>query len=116
MGTYCLWESICLHASGVEIAKHGSDLKKCSNKRTMTLVLHSSKILLRINMKMFCLKTRNEITKEHTGLGQGSKTREQLLNLRILIQMASEHQQTMCMCLVDFKMAFESRITKSRAQ
>ena len=33
------------------------------------------------------------------------------MNLRILMQKAREHQQQLCMCVVDFKKAFNSVVT-----
>lgn len=83
------------------------DLKQCANYRTIALVSHASKILLRIILERIRLKTESEIADEQAGFRQGRGTRDQITNLRVLMQKAREHQQPLYMCFVDFKKAFD---------
>jgi len=69
------------------------DLKKCANYRTIALVSHASKILLRIILERIRVKTETEIADEQAGFRQGRGTRDQITNLRILMHKAREHQQ-----------------------
>ena len=70
-------------------------------------VSHASKILLRIILKRMQVKTETEIADEQGGFRQGRVTREQIMNLRILMHKAREHQQPLYMYFVDFKKAFD---------
>ena len=72
------------------------------------LVSHASKILLRIILERIRVKTETEIADEQAGFRQGRGTRDQIMNLRILMHKACEHQQPLYMCFVDFKKAFDS--------
>jgi len=81
-----------------------SDLKQCANYRTIALVSHASKILLRIILERIRVKTETKIADEQAGFRQG----DQIMNLRILMHKAREHQQPLYMCFVDFKKAFDS--------
>jgi len=63
------------------------------NYRTIALVSHASKILLRIILERVRVKTETEIADEQAGFRQGRRTRDQITNLRILMHKAREHQQ-----------------------
>jgi len=70
-----------------------SDLKQCANFRTIALVSHASKILLRIILEKIRIKTKTETADEQARFRQGRGTRGQIKNLRILMLKAREHQQ-----------------------
>jgi len=91
----------------IPLPKKG-DLKQCANYRTIALVSHASKILLRSILERIRVKTETEIADEQAGFRQGRGTRDQITNLRILMHKAREHQQPLYMCFVDFKQAFDS--------
>jgi len=76
----------------IPLPKKG-DLKQCANYRTIALVNHASKILLRIILERIRVKTEMEIADEQAGFQQGRETRDQITNLRILMHKAREHQQ-----------------------
>ena len=86
------------------------DLKQCANYRTIALVSHASKILLRIILERIRVKTETEIADEQAGFRQGRGTRDQITNLRRLMHKAREHQQPLYVCYVDFKKALDSVI------
>ena len=87
----------------ISLPKKG-DLKQCSNYRTIALVSHASKIIL----ERIRLKTEKEIATEQAAFRRGRGTRDQITNLRLLLENAHEHQQLVCMCFVDFKKSFDS--------
>jgi len=91
----------------IPLPKKG-DLKQCANYRTIALVSYASKILLRIILERIRVKTETKIADEQAGFRQGRGTRDQIMNLRILMHKAREHQQPLYMCFVDFKKAFDS--------
>ena len=84
------------------------DLKQCTNYRTIALVSHASKILLKIILETIRSKTETEIADEQGGFRQGRGIRDQVTNIRIVMQKATEHQQPLYMCFVDFRKAFDS--------
>ena len=69
-----------------------SDLKQCANYRTIALVSHASKILLRIIFERIRVKTETEIVDEQAGFRQGRGTRDQITNLRILMHKSRCHE------------------------
>jgi hypothetical protein len=91
----------------ITLPKKG-DLKQCTNYRTIALVSHASKILLRIILERIRTKTETEIADEQAGFRRGTGIRDQVTNLRIVMQKAREHQQPLYMCFVDFRKAFDS--------
>jgi len=84
------------------------NLKQCANYRTVALVSHASKILLRIILERIRLKTETEIADEQTGFRQRRGTRYQITNLIILMHKAREQPQPLYVCFVDFKTPFDS--------
>jgi len=66
---------------------------------TIALVSPASQIILRIIL-------------EQAGFWWGSSTRDQIINLHIIMQKAREHQQPLYMHFVDFKKAFDSVLLK----
>ena len=76
----------------IPLPKKG-DLKQCANYRTIALVSHANKILLRIILERIRVKTETEIADEQAGFRQGRGTKDQITNLRILMHKAREHQQ-----------------------
>jgi len=103
-----IWEPIISTMSDTFIPlPKKADLKQCSNYRTIALVSHASKILPRIILERIRLKMESEITDEQAGLRKGRGTRDQITNVRILMEKAHQHQQPLYMCFVDFKTAFD---------
>jgi len=66
----------------IPLPKKG-DLKRCANYRTIALVSHASKILLRITLERIRIKTETEIADEQAGFQQGRGTRDQITNVRM---------------------------------
>jgi hypothetical protein len=100
------WPEEWTYSTFIPLPKKG-DMKQCGNYRTIALVSHASKVLLRIILERIRLKTETEIADEQAGFRQGRGTRDQITNLRILMQKAHEHQQPLYMCFIDFKKAFD---------
>lgn len=90
----------------VPIHKKGSSIK-CSNYRTIALISHASKILLRIIQ--LCLKTylEHQIPQEQAGFVKVKGTREQILNIRQLIEKSRKFQVPMIICFMDYQKAFD---------
>ena len=74
-----------------------SDLKQCANYRTIALVSHASKILLWIIQETIQVKIKTEIADKQSVFRQRRGTRDQITNLRILMQEpASTSNHSIC--------------------
>jgi len=90
----------------IPIPKNG-DMKQCRNYRTIALVSHASKIMLKIILERIRRRTESELTDVQAGFRRGKGTRDQVTNLRIIMEKMREHQLPLYMCFVDFKKAFD---------
>ena len=90
----------------IPIPKKG-DLSQCTNYRTITLVSHASKILLRVILERMQCKLEGEISQEQAGFRPRRGTRDQITNLRIILEKARERNQPLYFCFIDFKKAFD---------
>ena len=79
------WPEAWTFSTFIPLPKKG-DLKQCANYRAIALVSHASKILLRIILERIRVKTETKIADEQVGFRQGRGTRDQITNLRILMQ------------------------------
>ncbi|MCT5353383.1 reverse transcriptase family protein [Pseudomonas aeruginosa] len=89
------------------IPKKG-DALQCNNNRTIALISHSSKILLKIIAERMKLKLREEIADEQAGFRPGKGTRNQILNLKLIIEKNREHQKDLYLCFIDYVKAFDT--------
>ena len=78
------WPSERTKAVFVPIPKKG-DLQQCTNYRTIALISHTSKILLKIIMKRLQRKLDKEINQTQAGFRQNCGTRDQIFNLPMLV-------------------------------
>ena len=98
--------------SGVEkisvltLPKKG-DRRLCSNYRTIALIPHASKILLRIIQGRLATYTEREISEEQAGFRKGRGSRDQIANIRWIVERAMEHGKTIFMCFIDYSKAFD---------
>ena len=76
------WPEEWTYSTFIPLPKKG-DMKQCGNYRTIALVSHASKVLLRIILERIRLKTETEIVDEQAGFRQGRGARDQVTNLRI---------------------------------
>jgi len=60
------WPNEWMESVFIPLLKKG-DLRKCTNYRTIALVSHASKILLRVILERIRLKTESEIADEQAG-------------------------------------------------
>ena len=88
----------------ITLPKKGN-LQQCQNYRTISLISHPSKVMLKIILNR--LKPRAKIiTEEQAGFRAGRSTTEQIFNLRILCEKYLQHQQDLYHVFIDFKKAF----------
>ena len=76
----------------ITLPKKG-DLKLCNNYRTLSLISHPSKVLLRVILNRPKHQASEIIAEEQAGFMSGRSTAEQIFNLRMIIEKYQEHSQ-----------------------
>ena len=90
----------------ITLPKKGN-LQLCQNYRTISLISHPSKVMLRILLNRLKPQAEEIIKEEQAGFRAGRSTTEQIFNLRILCEKYLQHQQSLYHVFVDFKKAFD---------
>ena len=79
----------------------------CELHRTISLMSHVTKLLLRIIMMRVRNKINPEIAEEQCGFVEGKGTTNAIFILRTLIERALERQKDVYLCFIDFTKAFD---------
>ena len=82
-------------------------LSECQNYRTIILISHPSKVMLKIILNKLRLQAEKIFVEEQAGFRAGRSTKEQIFNLRILCEKNLQHQQDLYHVFIDFKKAFD---------
>jgi hypothetical protein len=83
------------------------DLRLCSNYRTIVLIPHASKILLRIIQGRLATYIEREISEKQAGFRKGRGMRDQIAHIRWILERALEYGKTIFMCCIDYSKAFD---------
>ena len=79
----------------------------CQNYRTISLISHPSKVMLKILLNRLKPQAEEIIAEEQAGFRAGRNTSEQIFNLRILCEKYLQHQQSLYHVFIDFKKSFD---------
>ena len=90
----------------ITLPKKGN-LQLCQNYRTISLISHSSKVMLKNILNRLKPQAKEIIAEEQAGFRAGRSTTEQIFNLRILCEKYLQHQQNLYHVFIDFKKAFD---------
>ena len=90
----------------IPIPKKGS-AKECSNYHTIVLISHSSKVMLKILQARLQQYMNRELLNVQVGLRKGRGTRDQIANIRWIIEKAREFQINIYFCFIDYAKAFD---------
>lgn len=90
----------------ITLPKKGN-LQLCQNYRTISLISHASKVMLKIILNRLNPQAEEIIAEEQAGFRSGRSTTEQIFNLRLLCEKYSQHQQDIYHVFIDFKKAFD---------
>ena len=74
----------------------------------LALISHASKIMLRVLLGRMQKTAEEELSDVQMGFRKGVGTRDQIFNLRIIIEKAREHQTPLYIAFIDYKKAFDS--------
>ena len=83
------------------------NLQLCQNYRTISLITHPSKVMLKIILNRHQPQAEETITEEQAGLRAGRSTIKQIVNLRILCEKYLKHRQNIYHVVIYFKKAFD---------
>ena len=81
--------------------------KECSNYRTITLISHASKVMLRIFQARLQQYVNCELPDVQAGFRKGRGTRDQIVNIHWIMEKAREFQKNIYFCFTDYAKAFD---------
>ena len=77
----------------IPVPKKGN-AKECSNYCTIAFISHTSKVMLKILQPRLQQYVNHELPDVQAGFGKGRRTRDQVANIRWIIEKAREFQKT----------------------
>ena len=83
------------------------DAKECSNYRTIALISHASKVMLKILQARLQQYVNRELPDVQAGFRKGRGTRDQIANICWIIKKAKEFQENIYFCFIDYAKAFD---------
>ena len=94
-------------ATGLEKVSFHSNLKESQCQRmfklhTIALISHTSKVRLKILQVRLQLSLNREIPDVQDGFRKGRGTRDQIANIRWIIEKAREFQKNIYFCFIDY--------------
>ena len=111
--------SVCLPSDGllqhlpsylgfsfIPIPKKGN-AKECSNYRTIALISHASKVMLKILQARLQQYVKCELPDVQAGFRKGRGTRDQIANIHWIMEKAREFQKNIYFCFIDYAKAFD---------
>ena len=91
----------------IPIPKKGN-AKECSNYRTIALISHASKVMLKILQARLQQYVNCELPDVQAGFRKGRGTRDQISNIHCIIGKARKFQKNIYFCFVDYIKGFDS--------
>ena len=86
----------------IPIPKKGN-AKACSNYRTIALISHASKVMLKILQASLLQDVNRELTDVQAGFRKGRGTRDQIANILWIIKKARKFQKNIYFCFIDYE-------------
>ena len=85
----------------IPISKKGN-AKECSNYCTIALILHASKVMLKILQAKLQQFMNRELPDVQVGFRKGRGTRNQIANIRWIIEKETGFQKNIYFCFIDY--------------
>ena len=90
----------------IPIPKKGN-AKECSNYHTIALISHASKVMLKILQARLQQYVNCQLPDVQAGFSKGRETRDQIANIRWIMEKAREFQKNIYFCFTDNAKAFD---------
>ena len=100
------WPQDWKRSVSIPIPKKGN-VKECLDYCTIALILHTSKVMLKIVQARFQWYVNWKLLDVQAGFRKGRETRDQIANIRWLIQKARVFQKNIYFCFIDYAKAFD---------
>ena len=81
--------------------------QRCSNYRTIALISHASKVMLKILQARLQQYVNHELPDVKAGFRKGRGTRDQIANICWILEQAREFQKNIYFCFIDYAKAFD---------
>ena len=98
-------------ATGLEKVNFHSSLKgnakECSNYRTIALISHANKVMLKILQARLQQYVNRELPDVQAGFRKGRATRDQIAKTCWIIEKAREFWKNIYFCFIDYAKAFD---------
>ena len=80
--------------------------KNAQTTRTVALISHASKVMLKIFQARLQQYVNRELPDVQAGFRKGRRTRDQIANIHWIMEKAREFQKNICFCFSDYAKAF----------
>ena len=90
----------------IPIPKKGN-AKEYSNYCTISLISHASKVMVKILQARLQYYVNGELPDNQSGFRKGKRTRDQIANIHWMMEKASEFQNNIYFCFIDYAKAFD---------
>ena len=90
----------------IPIPKKGN-AKECSNYHTIALISHASKVMLKILQVRLQQYVKCQLSDIQAGFRKGRGTRDQIANIRWIIEKARGLKKKNLLCFIDYTKAFD---------
>ena len=100
------YSAVATRLEKILIPKKGT-AKECSNYRTIALISHVSKIMLKILQARLQQYVNCELPDVQAGFRKGRGTRDQIASIRWILEKAREFQKNIYFCFIDYTKAFD---------
>ena len=94
-------------ATGLEKVSFHSNRKECSNYRTIALISHANKVMLKIlqaRLQQYMIRVFSDV---QAGFRKGRGTKDPIANIHWIIKKAREFQKNIYFCFIDYAKAFD---------
>ena len=81
--------------------------KECSNYRTIALISHTSKVILKILQARLQQYVNRELPDDQAGIRKDRGTRDQIANIHRIMEKAREFQKNIYFCFTDYAKAVD---------
>ena len=81
--------------------------KECSNYRTIAVISHASKVMLKILQARLQQYVNREIPDVQAGFRKGRGIRDQIANIRWIIEKARDFQKNIYFCFIEYAKALD---------
>ena len=99
------WSTSWIQSLIITLPKKGN-LQLCQNYRTISLISHANKVMLKVILNRLKAQAEKIIAEEQAGFRGGRSTTDQIFNIRVLCEKCTQHQQDIYH-IFDFKKAFD---------